>query len=400
MFRPLADFRSSSDCIYQHLAMSGNSYTLQWKQISNITSTFADVFTENKFTDVTLVSEDKIPIQAHRYVLSVFSPVLKNILLDNPHPHPLIYLRGVNHQEMYSILHFIYHGEVSVNQRNMDRFAQAAKDLQIKKLAGDIKMEIMVKPVADLVNNYDSKVSDDQADYKSSKESVDEIGSAKYLHKCEECKTRYISESALDLHNSRKHKREDNLENKDIHPSCKNQAEFEHPGTSSTNNEEKISSLSIPLKDRTGSDHSLYKCEECQSRYKSRSALVLHTSRKHGGLVFFCNYCEYEATTKGDKNKHEKSIHEFVRYPCGQCDYQATTQSHLKRHQNSVHEGVRYYCNQCEYTATTQGYLKEHKKSFHEGVKYSCDLCDFRTGRKYSIKGHKDRMHSSSKLCA
>ena len=92
------------------------------------------------FCDVTLVSDDQIPFQAHRFVLSAFSPVLKNILLNNPHSHPLIYLRGVNHQELDSILQFIYLGKASVNNSNMKRFVQATKDLQVKKLAENIRM--------------------------------------------------------------------------------------------------------------------------------------------------------------------------------------------------------------------------------------------------------------------
>ena len=68
---------------------------------ANISFNLSDVFS-NKFTDVTLVSDDKILFNAHRYVLGVCSPVLKNILLNNPHHHPLIYLRDVNHQELES----------------------------------------------------------------------------------------------------------------------------------------------------------------------------------------------------------------------------------------------------------------------------------------------------------
>ena len=94
--------------------------TLKWKYFHpNVTSSLSDVFTENSFCDVTLVSDDQKPFQ------SKFSSVLKNILLNNHHPHPLI----------YSILQFIYLGKPSVNRSNMKRFAQAAKDLQIKKLA-------------------------------------------------------------------------------------------------------------------------------------------------------------------------------------------------------------------------------------------------------------------------
>ena len=116
-------------------------YTLKWKYFTpNVTSRLSDVFTENSFCDVTLVSDDQKPFQAHRYVLSAFSPVLKNILLNNPHSHPLIFLRGVNHEDLYSILQFIYLGKALVCPENMRRFAQAAKDLQIKKLAENIRM--------------------------------------------------------------------------------------------------------------------------------------------------------------------------------------------------------------------------------------------------------------------
>ena len=90
-------------------------YTLKWKYfVPNVTSRLSNGFTENSFCDVTLVSDDQKPFKAHRYVLSNFSPVLKNILLNNPHSHPLIYLRGVNHQELDSILQFIYLGKASV----------------------------------------------------------------------------------------------------------------------------------------------------------------------------------------------------------------------------------------------------------------------------------------------
>ena len=111
-------------------------FTLKWKFfIPNLSSCLSDVFTENSYSDVTLVSDDKIPFRAHKYVLSASSPVLKNILLNNPHSRPMIYLRGVQHQELESILQFIYLGEASFYHGNMNRFVQAAKDLQIKQPA-------------------------------------------------------------------------------------------------------------------------------------------------------------------------------------------------------------------------------------------------------------------------
>merc|ERR1712179_533107 len=131
-----------------------------------------DVFTENSFCDVTLVSDDQKPFHAHRYVLSTFSPVLKNILLTNPHSHPLIYLRGVNHQELDSILQFIYLGKASVSHSNMQRLAQAAKDLQIKNLLEIIKMENPSQPREGIDKNDD--IANEETNDKNEEEPVNE----------------------------------------------------------------------------------------------------------------------------------------------------------------------------------------------------------------------------------
>merc|ERR1712129_597151 len=127
---------SLSPLLTTNYKMYQEIFTLKWKFFfTNLSYGLSDVFTENCYSEVTLVSDDKIAFQAHRYVLSATSPVLKSILLDNPHANPRIYLRGVNHQELESILQFIYLGEASFYHRNINRVIQVAKDLQIKQLA-------------------------------------------------------------------------------------------------------------------------------------------------------------------------------------------------------------------------------------------------------------------------
>ena len=54
---------------------------------------------ERNFTDFTLVSDEQIQIPAHKIVLSASSQVLKNILLNNQHSHPLKYLKGFKKKE-------------------------------------------------------------------------------------------------------------------------------------------------------------------------------------------------------------------------------------------------------------------------------------------------------------
>merc|ERR1719427_1732456 len=104
---------------------------------SQLQTTLKELFTENTFADVTLVCDDQIQIPAHKFVLSAFSPVLKNLLLNNPHSHPLLYLRGVKQQELQSILQFMYLGESRIHQEQINEFMNIAKDLEVKELSKD-----------------------------------------------------------------------------------------------------------------------------------------------------------------------------------------------------------------------------------------------------------------------
>merc|ERR1712179_302643 len=158
---------NSSLLLLSYLRMTEDIiFTLKWKFFSpNVKSRVSDVIKEQRFCDVTLVSDDQKPFQAHRYVLSTFSPVLKNILLNNPHSHPLIYLRGVNYQDLDSILQFIYFGKTWVDHSNIKKFAEVAKDLQIKKLAENIRLGNPSGPRDD--NNDDTPnkdIHEDDAD--------------------------------------------------------------------------------------------------------------------------------------------------------------------------------------------------------------------------------------------
>ena len=89
---------------------------------------------KQEFTDVTLVGDDNIQLTAHKVILSAFSPILRNLLLNNPHPHPLLYMRGVTSIELSSLLQFMYFGETEISQNNFNTFLALAKDLEVKGL--------------------------------------------------------------------------------------------------------------------------------------------------------------------------------------------------------------------------------------------------------------------------
>ena len=122
--------------------MNGGCVKLSWNTYeTHLAATFKNLIDEKSFADVTLVSGDQIKLSAHKLVLSSCSPVLKQILLDNPHPQPLLYMRGINHQDMESLLKFMYLGEVSIFQDRIDDFLEVARELQVKGLLQDLDNE-------------------------------------------------------------------------------------------------------------------------------------------------------------------------------------------------------------------------------------------------------------------
>merc|ERR1712155_338713 len=95
----------------------------------------------SEFADVTLVTDDKQMIRAHRNILSAASPVFKGILqFDSNNTNPVIYLRGVQHSEMESVMQFIYLGEARFYEERMREFLTVSKSLEIKELSTGIEM--------------------------------------------------------------------------------------------------------------------------------------------------------------------------------------------------------------------------------------------------------------------
>ena len=62
----------------------------------------------DNFCDVTLVGLDSYKIRAHRVILSSSSNVFKKMLVNENHPYPLIFMRGVDKIVIEAIIDFIY----------------------------------------------------------------------------------------------------------------------------------------------------------------------------------------------------------------------------------------------------------------------------------------------------
>jgi len=113
---------------------STEKFCLRWNDFeSNISLAFRDIREEKDFFDCTLSCGSR-QLQAHKLILSACSPFFRSILKQNPHQHPLLYLKGVQFTDLQAVLNFMYHGEVNVAQEELNSFLAVAEDLQVKGL--------------------------------------------------------------------------------------------------------------------------------------------------------------------------------------------------------------------------------------------------------------------------
>ena len=116
---------------------SSTKFCLRWNDFeANISSAFLDLKEEKDFADVTLVCAEG-QVEAHKVILAASSPFFKKILKQSPHSHPLIYLKGIKLSDVEALLKFIYHGEVNVEEANLDTFLEVADEVKVKGLVQD-----------------------------------------------------------------------------------------------------------------------------------------------------------------------------------------------------------------------------------------------------------------------
>lgn len=109
-------------------------FCLRWNDFeANVSTAFQELREDKDFFDVTIACEDD-QLQAHKVILSACSPFFRSVLKRNPHHHPLLYLKGVQYQELLAIINFMYHGEVNVAQEELNSFLAVAEELKVKGL--------------------------------------------------------------------------------------------------------------------------------------------------------------------------------------------------------------------------------------------------------------------------
>ena len=291
--------------------MSAETFTLSWHTFSDhLREMLHEMMKSNKLTDVTLVCDDKRQFKAHKIVLSACSTIFKYIIDDLPQSNTVIYLKGIQHQEMESILEFMYLGVATFFEERISLFLDVAKTLEVKEINQNFDLNFGL----DNSKFDEENIFENKADFKNESE---------LISKPTATTTKLINENKT---NSRQ------------------------------------SEVNLPRQKKLGS---LFCCDQCESQYTTKDHLKRHILTKHNGLRFPCNHCDYQAKQETNLKMHVESKHVGVRHFCDQCDFSATRQAYLKTHIQSKHEGFKYICNQCDCQLNSQQSLIDHKKRFN-----------------------------------
>ena len=294
----------------------------------------------DSFTDVTLLSDDKIPIKAHRNILSAFSPVLRSILqtMENS-SHAFIFLRGINHQEIEAILQFIYSGESILLEERIQELLSVSKSLEIQELSSNVEVFQSQNSNQQIQNVYNQP---QLKEYDSNQ--IEDLPSTK---------------NVVNFDQSKDHE----IQNQDEPKADQGAEDAEGVPTKNFHDLNK-QDKEIPEVVRIGAK---FQCSICQSKFSCKSSARAHILSKHKGKLHGCTQCQQQFTAKSHMIRHIKSLHENFKYFCNKCNYECKAEWTLKVHIQSVHEGVMFDCSECDYQGTTKKNLKSHIQFVHQG---------------------------------
>ena len=120
---------------------------LKWgNHKENISSVFQEFRNSGDFCDVTLVCGGH-QLEAHRVILAASSAFFRDMLQRHPHPHPLVYMKGVDCKHLWSVVNFMYRGEVNISEADLASFMVVAEDLQVISNSNALIVALVCFPV-------------------------------------------------------------------------------------------------------------------------------------------------------------------------------------------------------------------------------------------------------------
>jgi transposase-like protein len=232
------------------------------------TIAFKSLISDKGFADVTLACADDKQITAHKVILAASSPFFNNILLKNPHQHPLLYLKGINSVDLEAIIKFIYTGETSLTHASLDTFLAAAQELQVHGLLVDLDVKSLNKTTIheatdELTGNVEEEHKITQIETLEETTQLKQIEVDEQKYKCQECD--FVSSYNYNL---RRHRVK-------VHNT---------PAKPLTNTNTNMSKLGLILQNSlspANSPMSKFKCQKCEFLTENSKTLRRHMQNLH-----------------------------------------------------------------------------------------------------------------------
>jgi len=334
---------------------------------SDVVKSWRELRKDKDFCDVTLACEDDY-VKAHKVILSACSPVLNKLLTENPHTHPLLYLRGVKYKELEHIVDFMYEGEVNIGQEELNSFLAMAQELKIKGLTNDEKMsdvgvKIEASPNVECNVEHESPTKQEKKETRGRKRTQKFATSpfpiAKINQSEEEEEIREPPKKAI-VHNHSIFSKSWEVPDEDSNTDAKGEEDIDDVQTETSDEinirdeegfqfeedpndfeQDKYIDVAEIKKKIANSKNGLKSKDGAKSKeVKKRTSIYMSEDVWDRAVTegkYSCEHCDYKTIRRSNFNKHVKAKHLGVRYPCIQCEYKATDQSNLNKHVKSVH---------------------------------------------------------------
>ena len=113
-----------------------DKFCLKWEDFQeNIGSTFQVLWNVDDFAEEKHGCEDDQFVETQSCFVCL-KPFFMKLLQRTKDKHPMIYRRGIKSKDLTYILEFMYHGQVNVNEEDLQHFLALAQELQLKGLGG------------------------------------------------------------------------------------------------------------------------------------------------------------------------------------------------------------------------------------------------------------------------
>jgi len=299
-------------------------YFVSWEGFhQNLSLSLSDLVDAGHFADVTLVCQGDKQLSGHKVILSASSPFFKQILLKNPHPNPLIYLKNVQFEDLVSIINFMYLGEAKIHYQDLESFLNLSEELEVKGING-----VFIKPDVTNKEKEKEKLLDTDIEFETLMDTLIgqdmkemSMGSENvFVDNKRETENAFVKEDArIDLNEALK----------DVEDTSEDASSDHKLPDKSIKDKKSLSSSSLKaifarLKSNdshiknTQNKIPKYKCEECERSFQFESCFSTHKNISHNSgkifnseKTFNCKKCSAKCKTQENLDRHRELLDHY-----------------------------------------------------------------------------------------